>query len=119
MRNDQLFEGGVTMQIYDKCICDDCGQAFDGCDAGEERDRDDGELYAVCPACGSSEMTEAFECDVCGQYKPDGTQSSFSDTTCGDCYCKMVDEIAEFGKEHFNSGALALFVDIIGHLREV
>lgn len=71
-------------------ICNDCGAVFD--EPAVERevhfwiDGSPAEEFSVCPECGDTDFTEAFECDGCGEYC-----SFFSDTAYidekGDKFC--------------------------------
>lgn len=50
-------------------ICTGCGHVFREPDSYTEVH---GETMACCPRCGGDEIGEAVQCDVCGEYYPEG-----------------------------------------------
>lgn len=49
-------------------ICNGCDTVFDADDLIQKHTNKD--IIDVCPECGSEEIEEAMECDVCGEMRP-------------------------------------------------
>lgn len=60
-------------------ICNHCGNVFDEPHISYTAGGDYGEAWAVCPHCGSDDMSEAFQCFVCGDYITDSKVEGICD----------------------------------------
>ena len=71
-------------------ICNECGAVFEAPAVEREvhywLDGQPAEEFAVCPDCGGTAISEAFECDGCGEYcAVDADKACIDDR--GDRFC--------------------------------
>lgn len=100
-----------------KCL--DCGNEMELEDLKFEKDRDTLEMYMYCPYCGSENVEQAYQCDVCGEYLPEEQMAGDAKNVCICCisekrhdvdFCKAVgDEDQE--SVYLNSFLLDMFTE--------
>ena len=87
-----------------KWFCEDCQQVWsldeldkDYCDGGYR-----GEPHYTCPDCGSDELTEAYQCEMCGEwFVYEYIHGSAGQMVCDKCLEEHMtaDEVLDFAEE--------------------
>lgn len=54
-------------------ICNECGAQF--CEADKRQD-EIGYVYGVCPGCGDTDIEDAHQCPICGEWTAEEVCSS-------------------------------------------
>lgn len=87
-------------QVFYKCL--DCGCTFDDPDFIEDENFMGNRAgQNVCPRCGSDDIEQGAECDLCGGWT-DGSRF------CTDCRSEVMERFNEFLYVHFSQDEIDL-----------
>ena len=86
-----------------KWRCESCGEVFDEANKDYVNGGYRGEPHYTCPYCGSDELVDMFQCELCGEWFPgDEIYGHMGEMVCNDCIEKNTNEenVMDFSKEN-------------------